>query len=115
MKKYYFVTEYPLKGIHVTEKWMIDNGFNPKLKSKTIYPLKYGKVPVAFARLVIDDEFKRMKVIVYDSNLFTNLYAPFYDREFGGENEVVKIIEKNIVKELKNLNVIRNRKRGKRT
>ena len=112
MNKFSFQTDYKLRKIEVTNEWLSKNGFNMSTKSKIIYPLKYGSVPVVFAKLSINDNFERMKVIVYDSNSLSELYAPFYDREFG-KNDIVDIIEKNITKELKKLNISINKKKGR--
>lgn len=64
----------------------------------TVY--KYGKIPLIFCKLGIDEETNIIWHCIYDAN--NSLYTPFYNREYG-RNTIVPKIDKEIKKKLNEL------------
>lgn len=64
----------------------------------TVY--KYGKIPLIFCKLGIDEETNIIWHCVCDAN--NNLYTPYYNHEYG-KNSIVPNIERKIKKKLKEL------------
>lgn len=64
----------------------------------TVY--KYGKIPLIFCKLGIDEETNMIWHCIYDAS--NNLYTPYYNREYG-RNNIVPKIEKEVKKKLNEL------------
>ena len=58
--------------------------------------------PLVFCKLGVDEEIKRVFYNVCNSD--GTLYTPFYDRYYG-KSDVVKVIDKNILKEFRKLGI----------
>lgn len=93
--------------LDITTQQMKDVGFryDHNVEDYTYrFPVyKYKKQPIIFCTLGIDEETKEVRFTVKDAN--DNVYAPFYDREYG-VNDIIPLIEKNISSELRKLGAV---------
>lgn len=84
----------------VTKNILRDNNFK-HMYGDYLYRfpvIKYKKNPIIWCSIYINIESNWCGFNVTDSNF--NTYPAFYNREYGGENRVVKLIDKKIRRQL---------------
>lgn len=90
--------------LNITHPEMKSLGFHYDFQAQDYvyeFPVfKYNKKAVAICKLSIDEDTSEVYWAVYDAN--GNPYHSYYNRDYG-ESDVIKIIDKNITKELSKL------------
>ena len=71
---------------------------------------KYNKQTTLECELTVELETGDVSVDVFNYGT-RNIYAPYYNHEFGGKNEVLESAQKEISKQMKKLGIKKNRKR----
>ena len=105
----------------ITPQWLNKNGFKTSSlfssPSETVY---YKRIPAYHYNLsvILDAEFvlyptaNELRVNVYDTTS-RSFYASWYNRQYGGENRVVKLIDQKIEHELIKLGVLQPKSKNK--
>lgn len=66
---------------------------------------KYGITMLLDCEFILDVATNEVSINVYDSTS-RGLYAPWYYTEYGNYNDILKIIDGNIEKEMKRLDIV---------
>ena len=99
---------------NMTEKWLLSNNFrNNRLLSdeeSDVYTYrfpvyKYKKFTTLEGELCVVLGEYEVKINVYEHGTTSDKYAPFYYCKYGNYDSILKIIWKNINKQLKILNI----------
>ena len=94
---------YKLKATpqELISKWFKYSNYNQSYSYD--FPVyKYKRKPLIICKMLIYEDEDNVNFTIVGTN--GNLYAPYYNRDFG-QNEIVDIIDKNIKKEFNKLGI----------